>query len=261
MSGRRAGFTLIEVSIALFLWALLATSLYRINSLQTFFNNFQETRASAHDDERLLASLVAADLREAAPLLGDVKVAADSIRIRMPSALGVVCGADAGGSPAVLAVRTSSGPTPTASDSLLVYATTSPHSKSIGVTAASSSTLACAYQPSTPTLRLQLTSAQAADVPVGAPVRAFRWVSYREIDHGGERWVGRTVGTSTEPIIGPIVTGSLDFARVDSLGQVVFQDVLMRSVRIELVRRHPELETSGGRSRDTLSVLVRSRNR
>jgi prepilin-type N-terminal cleavage/methylation domain-containing protein len=101
---RRAGFTLIEVTIAVVLSGILATVIFQLLQGQSRFTDAQTGRQAVQENVRGAMELIASELR-AVPAGAIVQAGAHSIRLRVPRAYGTLCTAmGAGGGTAWVAL-------------------------------------------------------------------------------------------------------------------------------------------------------------
>lgn len=87
---RRAGFTLIEVTIAVVLSGILATVIFQLLQGQSRFTDAQTGRQAVQENVRGAMELIASELR-AVPPGAIVQAGAHSMRLRVPRAYGTLC--------------------------------------------------------------------------------------------------------------------------------------------------------------------------
>jgi hypothetical protein len=109
-------------------------------------------------------------------------------------------------------------------------------------------------------IRLEV-SGDTANVRLGAPVLAFRWVEYGTFADGAEWWLGRRVAGAAdwEHLVGPLAspaTGGLALTYYDALGNVTGVPDAVRAVDIGMVGLRTSFWRSSGRTRDTVSTRV-----
>jgi len=254
-----AGFTIVELLVVVVISGFIAVALHQAHLQHRRFNSWQESRASAHDAMRVASSLLAGDLREAVPSDGDIALEdSDSLRVRSPGGFGFVCAVDEGLDR--LGLNRFVGATPSdAGDSVLVYASTG--WRLTGVVNSPTPSLACAHGSASPTIELEVSASDAADVPVGAPARVVRSRTYHVTAHRGESWFARSSVDGTEPLVGPLGTDGLQFRLLDDAGEETAALADVQSVEVRLIvlsRRSPDVTS---RRADTLVALFQSRNR
>ncbi|HEX2091970.1 MAG TPA: prepilin-type N-terminal cleavage/methylation domain-containing protein [Longimicrobiaceae bacterium] len=94
--GRRgsAGFTLVEVMVAMMITGILATVIFQLVQGQGRFVAMQSGREEVQDNARGALELIASELRSL-PAEGILSADSNSIRFRLPRAWGVLCDAPA----------------------------------------------------------------------------------------------------------------------------------------------------------------------
>jgi len=253
----RTGFTLVELLIFIVLASLIAAGLYEVVRFQQrAYRQHQETVAR-HDALRLASAVLVGDLAEASGREGDFAVIADdSIALRSPTGFGIVCAQDP--SDRRIALTEVSGIVgASAGDSLLVYHPDGWRAEAIHeVNPQSASSLTCPYAGGqAPDITLRL-AGSVADVPVGAPVRAFRRYSYQLAQRGDTWWLARDDGYFSWALAGPLTADSgLVLAYFDSTGQATTDPARVALVDLAIIA-----ETATSDKRDTLVVSVRPRN-
>ena len=95
-SSRRSGFTLVEVLIAMVLTAVVGAAVTSIFINQSRFYDVQEKVSSARAISRAATNMMLSELRAVPTDEGMIAADADSITVRAPVALGVVCGLSGG---------------------------------------------------------------------------------------------------------------------------------------------------------------------
>jgi len=87
----RAGFTLIEMMVALVILGLLTTALWQIVRSQSAFVASETQREDAQDNARAALDILTGDLRAAVPQ-GVVRAGDAELELALPKAWGVACG-------------------------------------------------------------------------------------------------------------------------------------------------------------------------
>lgn len=95
-NGRRGGFTLVEVLIAMVLTAVVGAAVTSIFINQSRFYDIQEKISSARAVSRAATNMMLSELRAVPTDNGVIAANEDSITVRAPVALGVVCGLNGG---------------------------------------------------------------------------------------------------------------------------------------------------------------------
>ena len=264
---RRAGFTLVEMLVVVVLGTIIVLGLYRVVTSQQRAYRHQSVVASLHDAMRVAASVLGADLREAAGAGGDLAaLGPDTVVVRSPVGFGIVCATDTVNRRlALFDVRGRLDAT--AGDSLLVYHAGGWLVRGItDVDAPGFPPMACAYTTGPAVEHTVRVGASVAGVPVGAPARAFHRYTYRLEQDAGQWWLARADGSGSELLAGPFAGGvGLDFVYLDTLGAATSIPSRVARVDVTLIARAAAasagLAGSGAPMRDTLSVSVGLRNR
>jgi len=236
---RRAGFTLIELVIAMVLMSLVGGAIVKLLLQQQRFYNSTSDLIQTRQQIRQAAAMLPSDLRGISSVGGDISSMSDSA-LEFRSAFGgsVVC-VNAGGTlstvPRVLAsgaTMTNWITTPVVGDSLAVYnngatlavagqgwlfyritaVTPVTTNAANGCPVATGLTRAGDITAANPSLQLGLTPAAPNTIAVGAAIRFLRHVRYRIYRETDNQWYlgffncvyGRVpVCNATQPIAGP----------------------------------------------------------
>src|SRR5437667_752294 len=236
---RRAGFTLIELAIALVLMSLVGGAIVQLLLRQQRFYNSTTDLIQTRQQIRQAAAMLPSDLRGISSIGGDIFAMSDSaLEFRSVFGSSVVC-VNAGGMlstvPRVLAsgaTMTNWATTPVVGDSLVVYnngatlavagqgwlfyriAAVTPVTTNAanGCPNATGLTRAGDITAANPSLQLGLTPAAPNTIAVGAAIRFFRRVRYRIYRDTDNQWYlgffncvyGRVpVCNTTQAIAGP----------------------------------------------------------
>jgi len=97
----RAGFSLAEMIVGLVVASLVSASIMQLMVVQSRFMSTQEGRSNARGVARSATGIIQSDLRMVQTSAGVASAAADAITLRVPFAVGVVCG-DQGGNTVVM---------------------------------------------------------------------------------------------------------------------------------------------------------------
>src|SRR6266571_45244 len=213
---RRAGFTLIELVIAMVLMSLVGGAIVKLLLQQQRFYNSTTDLIQTRQQIRQAAAMLPSDLRGISSVGGDISSMSDSA-LEFRSAFGgsVVC-VNAGGTlstvPRVLAsgaTMTNWITTPVVGDSLAVYN----NGASLAMTGQGWLFYRItAVTPANPSLQLGLTPAAPNTIAVGAAIRFLRHVRYRIYRETDNQWYlgfynclfGRVPAcNTTQPIAGP----------------------------------------------------------
>lgn len=92
MQARRAGFTLVEVMIALVLTAVIGAAVTSVFVSQSRFYDEQQKITAARAVSRAATNMMLTELRAVETTAGVVAAGPDSLVVRVPYAIGVACG-------------------------------------------------------------------------------------------------------------------------------------------------------------------------
>jgi prepilin-type N-terminal cleavage/methylation domain-containing protein len=248
---RLSGFTLVELLVALVVFAAVSAGIHRLLAGNRRLHQAQGQAIALRQSIRAGAAILPAELRELDATDGDIAAMGPAqISIRAPRQLALLCAAPVlGPGPADLIIRE----TPfhavrdfdPATDSILVYyegdpgtgaddgwvrgrvRTVAPRACPDGRPGRSlSATLA--FAP------LQLV--QTGSIPDGAPLRGFAAVTYRLYQSSDQRWyLGYQEGVDpVQPLIGPLRADGVRFAYFDSAGGVATQPGRVAGIEVTL---------------------------
>ena len=103
MIRRRQGFTILEMMIALVILAVIGGSLVRVLLAQTHLFEKASAQRDTRNVTRSAVNVIASDLRMVDAASGLIAASANTIVVRAPFAIGIVCGASGGGTAVSLA--------------------------------------------------------------------------------------------------------------------------------------------------------------
>ena len=103
MTQRRSGFTILEMLIALTILAVIGGSLVRVLISQTHLFEKASAQRDTRSVTRSAVNVISSDLRMVDAASGLVAASANTIVVRSPYAVGIVCGASGGGTAVSLA--------------------------------------------------------------------------------------------------------------------------------------------------------------
>ncbi len=213
---RRAGFTLVELLVALVISGILATVIFQVIQGQGRFVQYQNARGSVQQSTRGGLELLTSELR-AVPAAGIIAARKHSIGVRVPLTWGIVCrdasstsgslhvavpvqpvayaGADAKWSRIVVDMSAPGDP-PRWSNLVDVAAVAAGSSSCNGTPLPAGSEMRAFTVSATPTDP----STNAAAV-AGNRVLFFEWIIYSAVSDGttGETWIVRQRGNNTTP--------------------------------------------------------------
>jgi prepilin-type N-terminal cleavage/methylation domain-containing protein len=281
----RRGFTLIELLIGLVLVSLLAGAIYQllVNNQQLYRQQVQ--RSDLNSTLRGTVAILPAELREldaGDPAESDIlAMTATAVTFKAMRTLQFLCAApvDGGTSGSVTVWRNPAfgvRPLDPTRDSVLVFAEGDPETRAdnqwvhanVSVVAAGT---ACPGGAASATLTLTgvAPSGGLGLVLEGAPVRGFeveQVLTYT--DALGDAWLGARQSakgswSTTQPLLGPLAAGGLQFAYFDSTGAVtaVPADVARIGISVSGMTREP-VRSAGHMQRvvDSLTTQVALRN-
>ncbi len=276
----RAGFTLVELAVAVVLGGVVTAALCRVLQGNQRFYRSQAEILGVQQGLRAVAFVLSAELRELDARDGDLLAAGpDSVTMRAMRTFSVVCAApDVAAGSVILADALTFGsrqPDP-ARDRALVYADDGGAAPGewleLDVVGTGDGARCADGSPGT-TLRLGGALAGLESVTPGAPIRTYERTTYRlYADEDGIAWLGERhvasgAWTALSPVAGPLRRGDgLAFAYFDSAGAAATLPAAVASVGI-VVRglstgpiAVPGRRAHGQRYPDSLQVRVALRN-
>ena len=268
----RRGFSLIELLVALVVGLMVVTGVVQMMIAQSRGWRKQREVIDIRETAREALDLLSWDLRQSAVGQSTLSaVSANSVTLRSPRGLGIVCGKHptlpryglwkSGGN--ILA---------TADDSALVYQIARGKWTPLKITAvgtpAAMGVTSCAWPGARPPdMVVEFAVGNKNDtayIKIGAPFRNFRVVKYAEFQLNNRWWLGRKVGSAAgyEQLTGPLVppaSNGLAFAFYDTLGTVTATPAAVGSVALTL--RTESFKNSGngstfGYQHDSLTTRV-----
>lgn len=287
---RRAGFTLVELIVAITVAGLLVGVIYRVLQGSQRFYQAQSQILDVQQNIRAVAHILPLELRELDPGDGDVLAMSDTaITIKAMRGLAVTCTVP-NVAAAQITVRNSMTygyrAMDAARDSVLVFRDGNPElaSDDRWLRGPIAGTAAATCADGSAGTRLTLTgmvggtaqlgpSGAPSDrgVPQGAPVRTFELVTYRLYDDGtGSWWLGmRTFSAgswgATSPIAGPLsANDGLQLEYRDGNGAVTASRIAVAQIRLTVRGRSSAPINIPGRRpghyRDSITTRVATRN-
>lgn len=281
----RAGFTLIELIIAVAMSSIVLGAVYRILVNNQRFYRAQSQIVEVQQNVRAVAEILPAELRELDAADGDIiAMSADSLRIKAMRSFATIC-ATPDAATGRIVLRNSLtfqyrafDPT---RDSALVFSDGNVQSTTDDTwlhspVAAVATGVTCA--DGTAGTRLTLTGmvgpggiAQLANVTSGSPVRTFEVVNYRLYDDGtGTWWLGvRTYSSgawsATSPVAGPLrPADGIAFTYYDANGAVTAVPANVAQIQLTVRGRSTQpIQVEGrptGQYQDSLTAYVALRN-
>lgn len=279
----RAGFTLVELIIAMAMASIVLGAVYKILVNNQRFYRAQSQIVDVQQNVRALAEILPAELRELDAADGDIIAMSDtSLTIKAMRGIASICAApDVAGGKIVVRNSLTYGyravdPT---RDSVLVFSDGNIQVATDDVwlhapAAVVTTGVACADGAAA--TRYTLTGmvggiAQLANVTDGSPVRSFEVVNYRLYDDGtGTWWLGVRSFVSgswaaTSPVAGPLrPTDGLNFTYYDVNGAVTATRANVAQIALAIRGRSTQpIQVPGrptGNYQDSLTVRVALRN-
>lgn len=256
----RSGFTVIELLVSLTIAFVLMTAFWGLLLQQVRFSAWETNVADTHDAKRIMWTLLSKDIANAVPVAGDLMLPApDSFALRDFTDLGFACAVSA--NPSILSVAWSEGVGWTSDDSLMVGTsggwTSLVPSSELSVDVG----LPCGTLTVPADRRYLLLNLVGDVILVGSPVRVFRWRVYHMTTIGGERWLARSEGGSTESLVGPLAEDGLRFDFVTAAGTTTSAPENATWVSLVAVLERPSGPFPWSSRRDTVRLSIPLRNR
>jgi len=259
----RAGFTLVELIIAITISGLVMGSVYKILASNQRFYQAQNQILDVQQNIRAVAQILPGELRGLDPDDGDIiAMSATAITIKAARGFSVVCktptAAEVTARQIIIRNSLTSGyrAMDATRDSVLIFRDGNPDKsdddKWLHAPIAASASATCSDAAASPGTRLTLTGIVHGDslgpttgtvgdggVTLGAPVRTFEVVNYRLYDDGtGIWWLGmRTYAggawSETSAVAGPLrPSDGMVFEYRDSTGNVTATTTAVRQIGI-----------------------------
>lgn len=277
MSARQAGFTLVELVVAMVIMSLVTLAVFRVLEGQSDAVRVQSTTIDIQQTNRMVAGVLAAELREVSPSEGDLIAAEpDSVTVRLVRKMAIVCNPDAPGQKVdtwVLSDGFAGG------DSLTIFADGDPLSGNddnwiyadvASVDSVNTSDPNCGDLNTRGRARLNLGGiggGNLANVIRGAPLRSFTRMTYGVYQKDGEWVLGRhTPGDTVVALAGPLHVDAnsrgVEFRYLDANGAAVTPstDALRATVRRIQILVHSGGTVRGDSFSDSLVTQVYLRN-
>ena len=201
---RRAGFTMVELLVALVISGILATVIFQVVQGQGRFVQYQNARESVQQSTRGGLEMLTSELR-GIPAGGLVSAADHAIGVRVPVAWGIVCqaaGAAATSINVAFPIQPINYTDVNPLYSRVVADVSAPGTAAVwsgvmnvtGVVAGAAG--ACGGAPAGSEVRtFTVSGTPGVNVPVGSRLLFFEWVQYSvAADAAGDRWILRQRG-------------------------------------------------------------------
>ena len=277
MTGRRGGFTLVELIVVVVLGSLVLMAGLQILITNQRTYTAQNVQINGQQATRMALEILSGELREVSPEGGDIlMMSSDSIRVRLMRKFSIVCGTVFAATPQLFVINALSGPFTRFAfgDSVFVWADnevdteTDDHWIPARVTAAAT-TAVCPTDGTTQATLLSFAGQSSLfdvttdSVTLGAPVRSYVPVAFRLMPYNGDPYLGRRQGSGPwVPVAGPLRPSTgLEFVYRDSLSAVTGTpgDVRQIVVRVRSGSRGV-LNSLGQPVTDSILAWVYTRN-
>ncbi|MGH7652922.1 MAG: PilW family protein [Gemmatimonadaceae bacterium] len=268
----RRGFSLVELLVALVIGLMVVTSVVQMMIAQGRGWRKQREVIDIRETAREALDILSWDLRQSA--LGQSSlsaISANSVTMRSPRGLGIICGKHAT-LPRYGLWKSGGDILASPDDSALVYQIARGKWSPLKITAvgtpAAMGVTSCAWPGARPpdvVVEFAVgTKNDTAYIKVGAPFRNFKRVQYAEFQLNNRWWLGRKIGSAPayEQLTGPLVppaSNGLAFVFYDTLGTVTANPAAVGSVGLTL--RTESFKNSGngstfGYQHDSLTTRV-----
>lgn len=266
----RRGVSLIELMIALTMFGVVATVLFRMLAANQRLYQFQTQRIDRRQNIRAAEAILPAELRELDAADGDIiALSPTSITLRAMRQLAFVCAQPQPDETRfVIRERPIFGQRDfdPETDSLLVYVVGDSATPDRWVTRPLASIGGGTCDDGSPA-RLLETGVVAPRIEMGAPVRGFEVVTYRLYRASDGEWqigVAARPSGGIQPLIGPVTANGLELTYRDSAGSAATEAARVAAIEIHV--RAPTAQRVRGadgalaRSIDSTVVVVALRN-
>lgn len=287
-SARRAGFTLVELLIALLIGVILMTVVFQMISGQSRTVAVQSSREEAQQNVRGALEVISADLRGAFPA-GIVEAQARQITFMQPRAWGIICGVAGNTIDAVFPVTNGPLPDDSEASGVIVNSVPPPGATWSPLPPTRAPIIDVNVLPGGPTAGLcnddevqgaaqviQITTnsvtATAAAAAVGNQIATYHMTRYDLAQDDGAWWIRRSMGMDAgtynmQPLAGPAEADGLSFSyHVDSgdasmpvPGTDAVALGTIRMISVQAMTKSSQ-ELNGNVQRDSGSVRVMLRN-
>ena len=276
---RRAGFTLVELMVALVIFVLVAASLYRVLNVSQRTAQTQTEKAAMQGSLRSGLQLAMAEIQElwsdddaVTPGSAITAMTSTSLSYNAMRGIGLTC-ADPTTTTITLRASTWSGLLdPAANQGVYLFdqgAATSTENDDVWhdgtITGIAAGT--CPDGAAATVLTVSGIAGPVGNVKVPGPVRTYEPMQLGLVSSGGRRWLGIAGTGSLTPLAGPLLTSgtALDFRYYDDLGAVTATPSEVKSVVFRLYGETDRLATKNiagtpALLQDSMIVRVQLRN-
>lgn len=270
----RAGFTLIEMIIAVVLSAMVIGAVFQLVFAQNRMYGHQQGLADARQTVRAGGSLLAWELRHLSAAGGDLyAIGADSVSLRSYDGAGVVCLKQT--SDKKYGLHSVTGDIE-AGDSALIYLIHSNRTaddtwetvliNQVKTASGFLSTTTCSGWPLTPPIEMGVeltnpTSVDTAGMRVGAVLRTFHRRTYRMIQQNDKWWLGVREGAGSYQLLtGPLrAADGLELRYLDAAGATTTVPANVRAVEFVLRSESQLRRTAQELQEDSVVMRVQLR--
>lgn len=279
---RRAGFTIVELMIALVMAGIVMGAVYQLLAKNQRFYRAQSQITEVQQNIRAVAAILPGDMRELAASGGDIVSMGDSaITFRAMRSFNIICAPPNPGTGAIIVYGNLAfgyRALDPARDSLLVFRDGDSSMASDdrwilgGLGSITLNAGLCTDGTTGTTVRMTGANTALLDsVRTGSPLRGFEHVHYEYYDDGSGQWwlgvqtmSGGAWGALT-PVAGPLLPGGgLDFNYYDANGNATNTPSQVAAIEIAVKGRSQQQLMVEGRPRgffeDSLRVRVALRN-
>lgn len=277
---RRRAFSLVETLVALALFGVISTAIYKVFLTNQRAYNVQSQRSDLLQNLRLAAVFLPSELRELDARDHDiVAMSATSLTIRAMRQLGVTCtapvlGASLTGRTVVLRSPLFNAPRAFATtDSIMLWYEGRAATRADDGWARGNITAITNVNCPDGRAGIQLTTNLILDgqpntagaIPIGVPVRGYETITYRVFQDTDNRYyLGIQTGNTTTAIIGPLVSANgVTFSYRDTVGNITAVDTLVGQIDA-MIRAETtdsiQQRGSSARAVDSVNVSVLLRN-
>ncbi len=264
----RRGLTLVELLVVIVVATLLMGGIVTILLSNQRLFTVNAAQVQTQQTVRAGAEVVAQELRELSPALGDLlSLGATELEVRTLRRAGIVC---AIGSRGPLTVQVARLGTPFGADDPVTFFVDDDVESAAddywaeGRVNSAAEGPGCPGQPTTQQLQLvDLSPLDAAlEVQLGALVRSFRTFAYGPVLLDGDTYLGRReAGGTPVPLVGPIdAVGGVSFVYRDGQGDVTTDPAQVRTIELTLRASSEARFESGRQAGDVATRIIHLRN-
>lgn len=275
---KTAGFTMVELIVAMLLGALVLGATYQVLITNQRVYSAQREQVFDHGTVRAGLDVLSGELREVSPSGGDIVDMAETwIEVRTMRNLGFVCNVDTDNTPPRFTLRRPTGVW-SAGDSILIFADNNPNNPNDDVWLEGEITNVPTGAPcpgddgDTERRRVDVIGlGQIFPLDVdghmvhrGAPARTFEVHRYGVMDYEGRPFLGRRSGGALEewiPLVGPLAEeGGLRLEYFDEDGNATTDPAQVRRIDVSLRTLSDARTARGERVEQSVATSIYTRN-